>query len=101
MAKIINITDKFSNDKPKIVIGKKEFEVNDSIEAVLKFEELSNEGSVDALKQAIKITLGEKAVDDFGINKISISNFKVLTVAIMAAIQGIDYEEAEKRFHQI
>lgn len=98
MAKIINITDRFDNEKPKIKIGEKEFEVNDSMETVLKFEELANDGSIESLNEAIKITLGEDAIKYLNMNELSISNFKVLTIAVLAAIQGLEYEEAEARF---
>lgn len=98
MAKIINITDRFDNEKPKIKIGEKEFEVNDSVETVLKFEELANDGSIESLNEAIKITLGEDAIKYLNMNELSISNFKVLTIAVLAAIQGLEYEEAEARF---
>ena len=98
MAKIINITDRFNNEKPKIKIGEKEFEVNDSMETVLIFEELANDGSIESLNEAIKITLGEDAIKYLNMNELSISNFKVLTIAVLAAIQGLEYEEAEARF---
>lgn len=98
MAKIINITDRFNNEKPKIKIGEKEFEVNDSMETVLKFEELANDGSIESLNEAMKITLGEDAIKYLNMNELSISNFKVLTIAVLAAIQGLEYEEAEARF---
>lgn len=98
MAKIINITDRFDNEKPKIKIGEKEFEVNDSMKTVLKFEELANDGSTESLNEAIKITLGEDAIKYLNMNELSISNFKVLTIAVLAAIQGLEYEEAEARF---
>ncbi|WHH58486.1 hypothetical protein [Petroclostridium sp. X23] len=98
MAKIINITDKLSSEKPKIVIGDKEYTVNDGMETVLKFEELASDSSADNMVQAIELSLGADAVKELQVRKMSISNFKVLTIAIMAAVQGIEYDEAAKRF---
>lgn len=100
MAKIINITDKLSSEKPKIIIGENEFEVNNSMMTVMKFEELLNDSTTEAFKKAITLSLGEDAVDKLNFEELSVENFKIVTVAILAAMQGIDYEEAEKRFQQ-
>lgn len=97
MSRVINITDKLSNDKPSITIGEKSYEINDTLEVVFKFEEVAstgNKGAIDALKMA----LGEKACKEIGVEKLSINNFKVLMTALMAAMQGVSYEDAEARF---
>ena len=99
MAKILNISNKLSLDRPKIIIGNKEYEVNDGLSTVLKFEELVSETSgVDSMLRAITVALGEKAAKEIDIESMSLSNFKVVVVAILAAMQDIEYEEAEKRF---
>lgn len=99
MAKILNISSKLSLDRPKIIIGNKEYEVNDGLSTVLKFEELVSETSgVDSMLGAITVALGEKAAKEIDIESMSLSNFKVVVVAILAAMQDIEYEEAEKRF---
>jgi hypothetical protein len=98
VAKIINITDKLGAGRPKIVIGEKEYEVNDSMEAVLKFEELAAEATSESMTKAIETSLGGAAIKELDIKKMSVLNFRVLTIAIMAAMQGMEYEEAEARF---
>jgi hypothetical protein len=98
MAKIINITNKLSNEKALVVIGDEKYFVNDSMEAVLKFEELATDSSLPNLNKAIELALGKQAVKELEINKMSILNFKVITTAILAAMQDITYEEAEARF---
>lgn len=100
MAKIINITDKLSQERPKIIIGEHEFEVNDSMMTVMKFEELLNDSTTDGFKKAITLSLGEDAADKLKFDELSVGNFKVVTIAILAAMQGVEYEEAEKRFQQ-
>lgn len=99
MGKVINITDKLSNDVPVIVIGNVEYEVNDSMEVVFKFEELANDGNKGMYK-AMELALGKKAFKEIGVDKMSVSNYKVLTTALMASMQGMSYEDAEKRFQQ-
>lgn len=98
MGKIINITDKLNNEKPVIQLGDKIYTVNDGMNVVFKFEELTVVGTKDSMLEAIKLTLGEEAVNELGIESMSINNFKVITIAILAAVQGIDYEVAEARF---
>jgi hypothetical protein len=98
MSKVINITDKLSKDKPTLVVGDKEYEVNDSMEVVLKFEELASELTIENMEKAITLALGKDAVKDMKILKMSLQNFKVYMIAILAAMQDISYEEAEARF---
>lgn len=100
MAKTINITDKFSQEQPSIQIGEKFYTVDNSVEAVLKFEELADNGGTKALLSALESALGEDAYKEIGVPKLSVVNLKVLTVAMMAAMQGITYEEAAARFQQ-
>lgn len=99
MSKVINISDKLSDAKPSIVVGEKSYEVNDSMEVVFKFEEVTNAGNQGAVT-AIKLALGEKAYKELKVEKMSVGNFKVLMTAIMASMQGLTYEDAEARFRQ-
>lgn len=100
MSKVINITDKLSDEKPQIQIGTKKYTVNDGIATVLKFEELAAVGTTDSMVEAITTALGEKAAKELNIKNMPIANFKVLSIAIMAAVQGIEYEEAAARFRK-
>ena len=98
MAKIINISDKLSLEKPKLVVGDKIYTVKDGMDTVMKFEELAAASTADSLTQAIEISLGKEAADELDIKSWSLANFKVLTIAILAAMQGIEYDEAASRF---
>ena len=99
MAKVINITDKLDYDKPKVVVGEKEYEVNNTIEAVLKFEEnMGNANTVEGMQKVLEISLGKEAAKDFTVKENTVKNFRTLTIAILAAMQDVEYEEAEKRF---
>jgi hypothetical protein len=100
MSKVINITDKLSNEKPSIQIGDKIYQINDSVETVLKFEELMSIGTSEALVEAISTSLGKESLKEISLKKMSIDNFKVLTIAITASVQGIEYEEAAARFQK-
>jgi len=98
MAKIINISDKLSKDKPVITIGDKSYEVNDSMANVMKFEELAADSKSESMLKAIELSLGAEAAEEIGIQDMSITNFKVIITAILAAMQDVTYEEAEARF---
>jgi aldehyde:ferredoxin oxidoreductase len=100
MAKIINISDKLSLEKPVIQVGEKTYPVNDSLEAVLKFEEQHSEGDVLGMVECMKVALGEDACEEMGFMKMSFKNIQVWFFAVMAAMQDITYEEVEARFHK-
>ena len=99
MAKTINITDKLSTEKPVITIGEKSYTINDSMETVFKFEELASAGN-QGMIQAMEMALGAEACEELNIKGMSVGNFKVLTTALLAAMQGSTYEEAAARFQR-
>lgn len=100
MAKIINISDKLSLSKPTIVVGDKEYTVNDSLETVMKFEEVHGDGDIESMLEAMKIALGEEAFNEIDFPRMSFKNIQVWFMAVMAAMQDMDYEEVESRFQQ-
>ena len=100
MAKKIDITARLSNDKPSIVVAGKEYQIDSSVENMMKFSDLAELGN-EGLLQALQLTLGREAVEEIGITKQTLENFKVYVIAIMAAMQGLEYEEAEKQFRKL
>lgn len=96
----VNITDKLSNEKPEIEIKGKCYPINDGIKVVSQFQTLAVQSTEDSLLKAIELTLGKNALKELDISNWSISNFKVLTIGIMAAIEGVAYEEVERRFQK-
>lgn len=100
MAKIINISDKLSTEKPVIQVGEKTYVVNDSLETVLKFEEQYGDGDIQGMLECMKVALGAKAYKEAAFEKMSFSNIKVWFLAVMSAMQDMDYDEVEARFRQ-
>jgi hypothetical protein len=102
MAKIINITDKLINEKPKIQIRDKVYEVNNGLNVVTKFEELAFSNSMADVTDALNVALGKKAVSELTKNKkdLTVSNLQTIILAIFAAMLDIDYEVAEARFRK-
>lgn len=97
MANIINITDKFNNEKPSIQIGEKVYPVNNSISAMMAFEAAASEGVTGAMN-ALKGTIGEKAFKEIGVDDMAVGNLMVLLSAVLAAMSNVSYEEAAARF---
>jgi hypothetical protein len=98
--KVLSISDKLSKQELAIEIEGEVYPVDDSVEAVLRFEELAEGGGTKALLTAIEGALGSEAFEKIGVKKLSIPNMIVLTTALMATMQGISYEEAAARFQR-
>lgn len=99
MSKVINISDKFAvEEKGQIKIGGKVYEVEKSIEAVMRFEEVAESGKSKSLIDAIEGALGKEAFEEIGVKKMCVANMKVLVSGLMAVMQDLTYEEATKRF---
>ena len=100
MAKIINISDKLSFEKPCIQVGEKTYTVNDSLETVMKFEEVYGDGDTMSMLECLKVALGQTAYEELDFEKMSFKNIQVWFLAINAAMQDMTYEETESRFHK-
>lgn len=98
MAKTINISDKFSNEKSKIVIGQDVYFVNDGVQTVLKIQELSNKGDVLSIISAIEVALGKEACEKLNLRELSMKNLQVLFTGINAAMLDLEYDEVTQRF---
>ena len=99
--KVINISDKLTSEKPLLVLSEdKKYQVDNSLEAVLKIEETMGLGGAEGMVKAIEIALGKQAAKELDIKKMSIENIKIIITAILAAVQGMSYEEASSRFQQ-
>lgn len=96
MSKVYNISDKMSGEKPTIIWGDKTLTVNTEVASVIKFQELSYEGGMNSLVEAVDVALGEN--HGVELTKLLTPDFEVLVTAISAAIHGITYEEAASRF---
>lgn len=100
MAKIINISDKLSLERPAIQVGDKSYEVNDSLATVMKFEEMYGNGDTQGMLECMKVALGESAYNELGFETTSFKNIRVWFFAVMAAMQDMTYEEVESRFRK-
>lgn len=101
MAKHIDLTSKFDNEKPTIKIGDLEFEVNDEKTNVLMVQELmaeNSENEYEMMDKAIKQLVGKKAFEKIEKMNLRMVEYKTLFIGIMAVINDETFEETEKRF---
>ena len=98
MATRISISSRLKKEKPVIEIDGVDYEVSDTMTTVLEFEDLIENMSTENAVKAIEIALGKQAAKEIGIKEMRLENFKILVTAILACMQGIEYEEAERRF---
>jgi len=98
MNQVINLSDKLSQEKPKLELNGKEYIVNNSFIAVTKMEELLRDERMESAKLAVLTTMGESFLNDIDFDNMSVPNIKIIVIAITAAIQGVSYDDVAKRF---
>jgi hypothetical protein len=98
---MIDITDKLSNERPKLKIKGKEYEINNGVLVIAKFQKAATEdASLEGIKEALKDLFGKEACEELDFNSWSMDNFKVLIKGVSAVINGLTYEEADARFQK-
>lgn len=102
MSKVYDITSKISTEKPIIKMGDKEYAVDNSKNTMLLVsQELSNsDNQLKGMDKAVELLLGEDAFKEIENMKLSIDATRTLFIALMASVNGEEYEKAEARFQK-
>lgn len=104
MSKIIDISSKLTNERPKLKLADdKIYEIDDRKNTILKMNQKMQNADIDNMEfidEMIGILLGEKAAKEINEMDLSISNYQSIMIAIVAAVTGEDYETAEARFRK-
>lgn len=104
MSKIIDISAKLTNERPKLKLAEdKIYEIDDRKNTVLKMDQEMKNADIDNVEfidTMIKLLLGEKAAKEIDAMELSITDYQAIMIAIMAAVTGEDYEVAEARFRK-
>ena len=104
MSKIIDISAKLTNERPKLKLAEdKIYEIDDRKNTVLKMDQEMKNANIDNVEfidTMIKLLLGEKAAKEIDAMELSITDYQAIMIAIMAAVTGEDYEVAEARFRK-
>lgn len=102
MANVINISNKLNNEPVFIALGEgKQYKVNNNYKTLMKATALfegENVNEADAMMKSIELILGKTARAE--VEEMTIDNVRVVFTAVMAAVQGIPYEEIEARFQE-
>ncbi len=103
MPKVIDITNKLTNEKPRIRISKDfEFEVNASKNNVIKMQTImdSDKSEVELMDETLKLLIGEDTCNKLNEMDLSVADYKTIYTAVMACINNESFEDAAKRFQQ-
>lgn len=99
MSRTIDISSKLVNEKSKIVIAEKEYEVNDSLDTIFKFQNLiTSFTDKNKINEALVLALGKDAAKDIDIGAYNFKSTRVIIAAIMAAIMDEEVETILARF---
>lgn len=104
MSKVIDISAKLTNERPKLKLAEdKIYEIDDRKNTVLKMNQKLQNADIEDIEfidEMIEMLLGKKAAKEINEMNLSIVNYQSIMVAIMAAITGEEYDVAEKRFRE-
>lgn len=104
MSKVIDISAKLTNERPKLKLSEdKVYEIDDRKNTILEMYQKMQEGNINDLElldEVIGLLLGEKAAKEIDEMNLSIKDYQTIVIAIMAAIQEIEYEQAEAMFRK-
>jgi len=104
MSKIIDISAKLTDERPKIKIAEdKIYEIDDRKNTILKMNQKMQSADTDNIEfidEMIEMLLGKEAAKEIDEMDMSFSNYQAIMIAIIAAIQEIEFEEAEALFRK-
>ncbi|WP_102400208.1 hypothetical protein [Haloimpatiens massiliensis] len=104
MAKIYNIMDRLTNDKPEIKIDNEHvYKVNNSKNTAILIKSLSEDPKLEEFEMMDKIVeagLGKEALEYINSLELSLKGYEAIMNAIMAAISEQDLEDIEKMAEQ-
>ena len=104
MSKVIDISAKLTNERPKLKLSEdKIYEIDDRKNTILKMNQKMKNADLDDVEfidEMIAMLLGKEAAKEIDKMNLSISAYKHIMIAIIAAVTGEEYEEAEARFRK-
>lgn len=104
MSKIIDISAKLTNERPKLKLAEgKVYEIDDRKNTIILLnQKMMNENlnDLNVIDDMINIVLGEDAAKEINDMNLPVVAYQSIMIAIMAAITGEDYEVAEARFRK-
>jgi hypothetical protein len=104
MSKIIDISAKLTNERPKLKLAEdKIYDIDDRKNTIILLNQKmqgSDVNDLDAIGEMISVVLGEEAAKEINDMNLPIVTYQSIMIAIMAAVTGEEYEAAESRFRK-
>jgi len=104
MSKVIDISGKLTNERPKIKLSEdKIYEIDDRKNTILKMNQKLQNADIDDIEvidEMVEMLLGKEAAKEIDGMNLSIASYQAIFIAIMAAITGEEYEIVERRFRE-
>lgn len=102
MSKIIDISAKLTNERPKLKLSEdKIYEIDDRKNTIIILNQKMGESDLNNLEvidDMIRITLGEAALKEIDEMNLPFSAYQNILMAVMAAVSGESFEVVEARF---
>ena len=99
MSTLIDITNKIKNEEKFIKLYDKTYKVDDSKNTVLKVMSiLEKEGEAVAMDKAIELILGKEAKKYIDSLNLSVQDYQVPFIAVMACVNNVSYAAMEEQF---
>ena len=98
--KVYDITSKLKNEKPVVRIGDKDFNVDNSKDAMIRVNEIikNNTDDFEIMGHVLSELLGSENAETIENMKLSMSDYKTVFIAVLAGAGDEEFEEVEKRF---
>lgn len=104
MSKIIDISAKLTNERPKLKLAEdKIYDIDDRKNTIIQLNQKMQDADLNDLNvidDMIVTVLGEKAAKEINDMNLPIVAYQSILIAIMAAVTGEEYETAEARFRK-
>ena len=104
MSKIIDISAKLTNERPKLKLAEdKIYDIDDRKNTIILLNQKmqsSDMNDLDSIDEMISVVLGEEAAKEINDMNLPIVTYQSIMIAIMAAVTGEKYEAAESRFRK-
>lgn len=104
MSKIIDISAKLTNERPKLKLAEdKIYEIDDRKNTIILLNQKIQDADVNdinTIDEMISVVLGEEAAKEIDEMNLPMAAYQSIMIAIMAAVTGEDYEVAEARFRK-
>ena len=104
MSKIIDISAKLTNERPRLKLAEdKIYDIDDRKNTIILLNQKmqgSDTNDIDAIDEMIGVVLGEEAAKEINDMNLPMAAYQSIMIAIMAAVTGEEYDIAEARFRK-